>query len=656
VSPDGTSDRDFLAGFMDDYFAECDEHLTAIRRALLTAEAQGALPAPALDELFRGVHSLKGLSGIVELRDAELLAHHLESFLGALRRKETTLTSAGVSALIASTRLLEQVIAARRDQAAPPAIDAAIAAIERLAADSSHQTGNARAGLTAPAAAADANAPPRWDVVFTPNPELAARGVSVDRVRALLREAGDILDAAPRVEPGGGISFEFLFEGALSAADVDGWREQGIVATRRAETPAVEADSAVPAAAAPALLAPSHYVRVDLAKLDELMRMIGDLVISRARLGDSLARLESQVPAVLMRAVQENALVIERQLRDLREGVMRVRLVPVGEIFRRMPFVVRDLARETGKQVELEMRGQDTEIDKFLIERMLDPVLHLVRNAVSHGIESVEERRAAGKPDLARITLSAATVGDLVLLEIADDGRGVDAAQVVTRARAQGLLVPAGPTDAHTLLNILCAPGFSTRDAADRASGRGVGMAVVQTAVQELGGKLTLDSTPGQGSRFIIELPVTLAITDAIIARVGPQTFAVPQTSVREVVEIDPATIRRFEHNEIAPHRDGVLPIVRLADAFGLTAVPGRSLHVFVIGHGQSAVGLAVDRIIGQREVVVRTLADAFVKVDGIVGATDLGDGRVVLILDASRLTAMARTRRAATAAGKAHP
>jgi two-component system chemotaxis sensor kinase CheA len=418
--------------------------------------------------------------------------------------------------------------------------------------------------------------------------------------------------------------------------------------------PAAEATPEPPAA--PALLAPSHYVRVDLARLDELMRMIGDLVISRARLGESLTRLETHVPAVLMRSVQENALALERQLRDLREGVMRVRLVPVGEIFRRMPFVVRDLARETGKQVELEMRGQDTEIDKFLIERMLDPVLHLVRNAVSHGIESADERRAAGKPAVARITLSAASVGDLVMLEIVDDGRGVDAEKVAARARAQGLDVPAGPLDAHGLLNILCAPGFSTRDEADRASGRGVGMAVVQTAVQELGGKLSLDSTPGQGSRFVVELPVTLAITDAIIAQVGPQTFALPQSSVREVIEVDPSTIKRFEQNEIAPYRDGVLPIVRLADRFGLQSQARRSLHVFVIGHGQSAVGLAVDRIVGQREVVVRTLADALVKVDGVVGATDLGDGRVVLILDAARLAARTRTRRPERAAARLRP
>ena len=659
MSPDRPSDADFLAEFMDDYFVECDEHLTTIRRALLGAESGAVLTPATLEELFRCVHSLKGLSGIVELKDAELLSHQMESYLSALRRRTVRPTPEGVAALIEGTRALEQVIASRRDDRAGPSIEPMLAALERIA---SQQPGDGSA-----AAPESSSAPeleriglPRWTVVFTPTADLAAQGIGVDRVRALLREAGEILEAAPRVSSDGGISFVFLFEGMLTEADIAPWRDQGMtVAEERPAAPPVSADSdtsvASTVSAGTAFLAPSHHVRVDLARLDELMRMIGDLVISRARLGESLARLEAQVPPVLLRAVHENAIAIERQLRDLREGVMRVRLVPVGDIFRRMPFVVRDLARETGKQVELVIEGQDTEIDKFLIERMLDPVLHLVRNAVSHGIESADERRAAGKPDIATVTLSAATVGDLVMLEIADDGRGVDAGRVAARAREQGLVVPPGPVDARTLLDILCAPGFSTRDAADRASGRGVGMAVVQTAVQELGGTLTLDTASGQGSRFIIELPVTLAITDAILARVGPQSFALPQSTVREVIEVDPATIRRFEQHEIAPYRDGTLPLIRLADLFGLAAVPGRSLHVFVIGYGQAVVGLAVDRIIGQREIVVRTLGDTLVKVDGVIGATDLGDGRVVLILDGARLAEIARTGRGPwAAAGKA--
>ena len=274
------------------------------------------------------------------------------------------------------------------------------------------------------------------------------------------------------------------------------------------------------------------------------MRNVGDLVISRARLTDTLTRIEGQIPAADWRAIQENAIAIDRQLRTLREGIMRVRLVPVGEIFRRMPFVVRDLARETGKRVRMELQGQSTEIDKFLIERMMDPVLHLVRNAVSHGIETVEERLAAGKRPEGTIVLSAATAGDIVRIDIADDGRGVDPDAVVARARAAGLPVPPGTADSATLLELLCAPGFSTRDESDRASGRGVGMSVVQSAVNQLSGTLRLETEKGTGTRFVIELPVTLAITDALIARVGAETFAVPKFRPRHRVSRDAAAGR----------------------------------------------------------------------------------------------------------------
>jgi two-component system chemotaxis sensor kinase CheA len=384
-------------------------------------------------------------------------------------------------------------------------------------------------------------------------------------------------------------------------------------------------------------------VRVDLTRLDELMRIIGDLVISRARLDDALARIERRVPPVEWRVVQEQSQTIERQLRDLREGLMRVRLVPVREIFRRMPFVVRDLARDTGKQVRLEMRGQDTEIDKFLIERMMDPVLHLVRNAVSHGLEDPAERIAAGKPVEGTLTLAAASVGDMVLIEVADDGRGIDAAAVATRARTMGIAVPDGALDMATLLDVICAPGFSTRAESDRASGRGVGMAVVKNTIVELNGRFTLQTAPGEGTRFVIELPLTLSITDALIAHVGDRTFAVPQGNVREVVEIDPASVRVIERHELAPFRGGSLPILRLSRLFGIAEQPRRALHVFVVGSGTDAVGVAVDRVSGQREIVVRSMADSLVKAGGIVGATDLGDGRAVLILNLPDLARHAR-------------
>ncbi len=643
-------DDERFSDFLDDYYAECDEHLMAARRLLLTLEVSAGradVDEKILEELFRHFHSLKGISGMVELRPAEDLAHLMEEYLRTLRRRETTLSAAGVNALFDGTQMLEQVVGAHRNGSPSPATGAPIDRIAALLPTEGTPPGGARALPIAAASAA------RWRFVFTPSAALVERGVRVDAVRRRLAAIGEIVNAVPQVGPDGAIVFEFTVVTTADPAALAALREDGVTASALPGVPADETiapEAAPPGAIEPMIaersgsVAPSHYVRVDLTRLDELMRNIGDLVISRARLGEALSRVESRVPSGDWRAIQENGTLLERQLRTLREGVMRVRLVPVGEIFRRMPFVVRDLARETGKRVRLDLLGQTTEIDKFLIERMMDPVLHLVRNALSHGIETAAERVAAGKRPEGTITLCAATAGQIVTLEVSDDGRGVDAAAVIARAERAGLPTPTS-NDPALLLGLLCAPGFSTREESDRASGRGVGMAVVKTAVEELGGTLRMETEAGTGTRFIVDLPVTLAITDALIVQIGGQTFASPQGAVREVIEVPIAAIRALEQNEIAPYRGGALPIVRLSHLFGLPDSPRDRLHVLVVGSGSAALGLAVDRIVGQREIVVRAAGDPLVKVDGISGATDLGDGRVVLILDPAVLARRRRER-----------
>jgi two-component system chemotaxis sensor kinase CheA len=325
---------------------------------------------------------------------------------------------------------------------------------------------------------------------------------------------------------------------------------------------------------------------------------------------------------------------------------MRVRLVQVGEIFRRMPFVVRDLARESERRARVVLSGQDTQIDKFLVERMMDPVLHLVRNAVSHGLEPAAERIAAGKAPEGTISLSARASGELVTIEIADDGRGVVAERVIARAKQAGLAVPRpGDLDDAALLELLCSPGFSTRDQADTISGRGFGMAVVRKTVRELGGAMRLSSTVGEGPRFSIDLPLTLAITDALIAAVGSQTFAIPQNAVREVIAVDTAAIRQLEGGEVVLFRGHALPVIRLSAHLGSVQPDRGRHHALVVGTDTAAVGLLVDRVVSQREIVVRTTADPLIKVEGIAGATDLGDGRAVLILDVAAIAHAARTR-----------
>ena len=639
----------FFDGFLDDYYAESEEHLTAAAASLLKLDDSIGHPVAqraAVDDLFRNFHTLKAISAMVELRSAEQLAHHLEHYLRAIRDGQMPLSPAGTNVLIDGTRRLEDIINAHRAQREQPSIDDLVARVETLVRPVPDRT-----GTDAPRTSAETER--RWICRFAPTRDLVASGMGVDAIRTRLGELGNIVEAVPQVRPDGTISFQFT---VVTIADTDvaaafHGEPITIVEIAKDAEPAVSGEATAAAEPVGAATVPhstaSHVVRVELSRLDQLMRGIGDLVISRARLTDSLSRMERHVPAVEWRSVQENAATLDRQLRTLREGVMRIRLVPVGEIFRRMPFVVRDLSRETGRKVLLNLRGQTTEIDKYLIERLMDPVLHLVRNAVSHGIEAPDVRTANGKNAEGTITLSASTVGEVVVLEIADDGRGIDEAAVVAKARQAGLDVPTGPLDSAALLAILCAPGFSTKDETDRASGRGVGMAVVKDTVEELSGTLTLETEPGEGARFIIQLPVTLAITDALIGRVGSESFAVPQGAVREVIDVASADIRQLEENEIIPYRDGALPLIRLSRLFGIESAANGHLHVFVIGTGSASLGLAVDRIVGQREIVVRTVADPLVRVEGISGATDLGDGRVVLILDPATLARLSKQRAA---------
>lgn len=653
----------FAAGFMDDYYAEAEEHLVAVRRNLLILERAlgSSMPPAAIEDLFRGFHSLKGISAMVELREAELLAHEMESCLRAVRDGHLRLTGDNFETLVDGAKALEQVIAAHRSgQSLPPVgqILERLDVLARSAVGTATSAQESPRGGTERATGSLATAPVarEWKVTFIPTPQLVERGVKIDTVRTRLLQIGRILKVTPRVTPGGGVCFEFEVETdderQLGAWVDDGVTYEPLVAS--ATGPSAQTEQRSPQHVAQEFadserLAPrtvsTHFVRVDLARLDELMRVVGDMVVTRARLEDTLQRVETHIPFREWRALQEHSGHIERQLRDLREGVMRVRLVPVGEIFRRMPFVVRDLARDTGKRVQLDLAGQDTEIDKFLIERMMDPVLHLVRNAISHGIEAPEQRVANGKRAEGTIRLGASTAGESVVLEIGDDGRGIDVPAVTERARAAGMVVPEGTIGSRELLDIICASGFSTRDEADRGSGRGVGMAVVRSTVEELGGVLSLETAPGGGTAFTITLPLTLAITDAIIAHVGDHTFAVPQSAVREVIDVDAGAVRQIERNELLIYRGGTLPIVRLAELFSIPSERKSRLHGIVVGSGLGAVGLLVDRIGGQREIVVKTITDPLIRVDGVSGATELGDGRLVLILDVAALSRTLRPR-----------
>ena len=627
---------EFFDQFLDDYYAECDEHLFSIRRSLLALENEvnaRTLDRTVLDNLFRSFHTLKGISGMVGLAAAEQLAHHLESYLRELREGTLVLSEPGFEALAGGVSLLEAVIHAKRNDNPIPAIDEMVERLQTIPADSVTSDNETSA---APAPESAATTTTRWQIDFTPTAELAERGVNVNSVRSRLQEIGQVVQAKPVVKGAGEIAFEFIV--ATDAAALASLESDGLTFKAAPVEPAQRTTESQPVAA----IAPASVVRVDLDRLDDLMRIIGDLVISRTRLEEQLTELKRVTPPALWRSLQETSLSMTRQLRDLRESVMRVRMVQIGEIFERMTFVVRDLARESGKKIVVQLSGGKTEIDKFLVERMMDPFMHLVRNAVSHGLETVAEREAQGKRSEGLLSLSAMTAGERIVITIADDGRGIDRRRVLDRARARGLSYAGAELDDDALLELICTPGFSTREEADRESGRGVGMDVVKKAIEELGGRISLATTSGDGTTFTIELPLTLAIAEALIVSVNGQRFAVPQSGVREVLEVESASTRVLENNEIIPYRGKVLPLLRLARVFEMTHERGERFHVLVIGEETNAVGLAVDRILGQREIVVRAIKDPLAQSRGIAGATELGDQRVVLILDISALRQLA--------------
>lgn len=626
---------EFFDQFLDDYYAECDEHLVSIRRALVTLEDEvgvGAVDRALLDNLFRSFHTLKGISGMVGLAPAEQLAHHLESYLRELRDGTAILSESGYEALAAAVSSLENVIHARRNDQPIPSIDDIVKRVQDVSASPSS------APLMSEPREHDALITRRWQVEFTPTAELSERGVNVNSVRSRLQAIGELLQAKPIVKGAGEIAFQFVVATNADQTVLKDLEPDGLVFEALQEEKKTRENQPVPT------IAPASVVRVDLERLDELMRIIGELVISRTRLEDQVADLKRVTPPAVWRSLQETSSTMARQLRDLRESVMRVRMVHIGEIFERMTFVVRDLARESGKKIIVQLSGGETEIDKFLVERMMDPFMHLVRNAVSHGLETVSEREAQGKRSEGVLLLSATTAGERIVIKIGDDGRGIDRRLVIERAKVLGLQHENAAIDDQALLDLISTPGFSTRDEADRESGRGVGMDVVKKAIEELGGSISLATKLGAGTTFTIELPLTLAIAEALIVSVSGQRFAVPQSAVREVLEVASASTKALENNEIIPYRGKVLPLLRLARVFEMNQQRGESFHVLVIGEEANAVGLAVDRILGQREIVVRAIKDPLAQSNGIAGATELGDQHVVLILDIGALRQLAVT------------
>lgn len=685
--------------FIRDFLEEAADHLQRLQRNLLALEESLSSPASSvdmvvtrvtlIDELFRSYHTLKGLSGMVGLAQAEQLSHALESVLRAVQHMQLEATPQVLDRLIAGTHTLEAIIAnVDGPPKRQPKIDTDLAALSELLAEKGPEDivagameGKQGLGTEEPITrpveipqpevvasltlleqqqiqAAQAAGRSLALAIFTPDPTRAGQGDNVNSVRAALRSVGDLIKAVPLIK-GNDIRFAFLIASPQPLDPESFPPMEWIPLTDKlkgSETSDVSGEpsgiSGLPEALPQPEVTPTSSarsvaqvsVRVELARLDELMRLVSELIITRYQLHELLPGLAG-APADKLDILEQRLGRLDRSLRDLSQAVVRARMVPLAEVFSHMPLAVRDLARASGKDVRLVMHGETTEVDKQLVEGLLDPLLHLVRNAIAHGLETPAERQAAGKPPQGTLTLGGHPEGDHIRITVSDDGRGIDAAAIAARAAALGWLPLewAAPEDGDLgeaeLLELLCRPGLSTREEADLGAGRGVGMDVVRRMAVSVGGSLGMRTIPGEGTEFTLWLPLTLTILDVLIVCCGEARFAIPRSAVDRVIEIDPTAIVRLENGELYPYRGDSLHLLRLANLLHLpSSMPLPFFSGLISVEGDRRTALLVDRILGMREVVVRTISDPLVARPGIAGATELGDGRVVLILDLKAL------------------
>jgi len=384
-----------------------------------------------------------------------------------------------------------------------------------------------------------------------------------------------------------------------------------------------------------------HTIRVDTARMDNLINLVGEMVITRTRLVQIGLDLKTQYSSDgTVNNLNEANVYLGRLMNDLQESVMRLRMVAIGTVFNRFPRLVRDLAKKTGKEIDLVLKGEDTELDKTVVEVIGDPLMHLIRNSVDHGIESPEERRAAGKPELGTITLNAYHEGNHIAILISDDGAGLDLNKIRQIAVSKGLVGEREELSERDIANLIFLPGFSTADVVTDISGRGVGMDVVKKALNSLGGMVDITTRKAKGSTFTIRLPLTLAIIQALLVEVGQEIYAVPLSSVLETLLVNREDIKTVGGLPMVQLRGNTLPLISLQEKFDLPTPETESseVYVVVVGFGDKALGLIVDELRGQQEVVIKSLGEFLNNLPGIAGATILGDGKVTLILDIGSL------------------
>jgi two-component system chemotaxis sensor kinase CheA len=675
-----------------EFVSEAEEILERMRLDLADLgdqRAAGAEVDPELvNRLFRSAHSLKGLAGLFGLEPIHDLAHHLEDILDGLRLGRVALGSPAVEIIARAVSLfaglLESVgdadaLAAAAEPVAPFLAD--IEAAKRVPEASDHEFGDLDIDTSMLRALTEYEEHRlrenlrrgRHVMLVDATFEIISFEEGLSELSGAIREVGEVLSTlpAPGETSDAQICFSLLVASDLSAQEIGtrgnlpGASVRSVRAGQAAAAvapapggrppaaPAVEAaiPGVQPAGAAPgpeSLKSISDTVRVDIRKLDELMNLVGELVIQRGGLDELVSALLAEPGTVRAgNALSKLHKGLDRKLRELQSAVLEVRMVPLRQVFERISRVVRLLRLELDKDVRLELRGADTELDKLIVEELVDPLMHVVRNALDHAIEPPDERRAGGKEVQGCVRIEAFQRGNHVVIAVSDDGRGIDVDTLRARAEQRGVVQPDEVLSDKEVLDLVFMPGISTRSQVTETSGRGVGMDVVRTNLTLLGGIVDVDSTPGRGTVISMTLPITLAIIQSLIVAVDEQRFAIPLGAVLETLLIDSSEIQRSEGREIWNLRGDALPLRRLSQEFGLREPPADAKpFVVVLGMGDARIGLVVDRLEGQEDTVIKPILGPIQAVRGISGATELGGQDPVLVLDVSALLADALSRR----------
>jgi two-component system chemotaxis sensor kinase CheA len=655
-----------IAQFHKVFFEESLEGLDAMESALLALDEGG--DAELVHSIFRAAHSIKGGSATFGFPDMAALTHEAESLLDQVRDGRRAIDKTIVELMLRTVDCLRGMF--DRAQSGQPLANAESENLKQQLA--------AAVGHSVPAAkrdAAKAAAASGWIIQFRPHAGMLAGGNDPLRLLRELAALGQLvveakLDRVPtlealdpaechlgwRIELTGTVSqdaIKAVFEWVEDECDLS---IEPLVAAAPPPAPAVEAvaapvaNAAATAGTARSAAASSNdagSVRVAIDKIDGLIDLVGELVITQAMLD----QFREEFDPARLQMLQHGLAQLARHTRALQESVMGIRMLPIGSVFNRFPRLVRDLSQKLGKQVKLDLVGEHTELDKTVLEKIGDPLVHLVRNAIDHGLETPEKRRAAGKSDVGTLRLEAFHRGGSIVVEISDDGAGLNRDAIIAKAVQKGLIKSGENLSDEAVGELIFQPGFSTAAVTTDLSGRGVGMDVVRRNVVDLGGNVAIKSRAGQGTVFTITLPLTLAIIDGLRAAVGGECYIVPLVSIVESVQLRADAVRSVTGGgELFRFRGEYLPIVRLHQQFGCADARQNIDEglVIVVEADGTQIGLFVDELVGQQQAVVKSLEANYRRVDGISGATILADGSVALIVDVAGLIRLQSRRKAA--------